>query len=78
MGIFAVAIISATSIFIYTKYFQDVPDKKETIVETSKPIQQDEKDEKVEDIVPIVFSGKDGKLDLAGHEMEVKDISVYE
>ena len=76
--IFAVAIISATSIFIYTKYFQDVPDKKETIVETSKPIQQDEKDEKVEDIVPIVFSGKDGKLDLAGYEMEVKDISVYE
>ena len=80
--IFAVAIISDTSIFIYTKYFQDVPDKKETIVETSKPIQQDEKDEKVEDtvedIVPIVFSGKDGKLDLAGHEIEVKDISVYE
>ena len=31
-----------------------------------------------EDIVPIVFSGKDGKLDLAGHEIEVKDISVYE
>ena len=34
--------------------------------------------ERFEDTVPIVFSGKDGKLDLAGHEMEVKDISVYE
>lgn len=49
--IFAVAIISATSIFIYIKYFQDVPDKKETIVETSKPIQKDNKDEKVKDTV---------------------------
>ena len=30
-----------------------------------------------EDIIPIVFSGKDGKLDLTGHEMEVLDISPY-
>lgn len=51
IGIFAVAIISATSIFIYTKYFQGVPDREETIVETSKPIQKDNKDEKVEDTV---------------------------
>lgn len=31
----------------------------------------------VEDIIPIVFSGKDGKLDLTGHEKLVKDISIY-
>lgn len=28
--------------------------------------------------IPIVFSGMDGKLDLTGHENEIKDISVYE
>lgn len=31
----------------------------------------------IEDVIPIVFSGKDGKLDLAGHEKLVKDISIY-
>ena len=31
----------------------------------------------LEDIIPIVFSGKDGKLDLTEHEKIVKDISVY-
>lgn len=54
IGIFAVVIISATSIFIYTKYFQGVTDKEEIIVETSKPIQKDEIDEKVEDTVDSI------------------------
>lgn len=31
----------------------------------------------LEDIIPIVFSGKDGKLDITGHEKLVKDISIY-
>lgn len=30
-----------------------------------------------EDIIPLVFSGKDGHLDLEGHESEVRDISIY-
>lgn len=54
IGIFAVVIISAASIFIYTKYFQGVTDKEEIIVETSKPIQKDEIDEKVEDTVDSI------------------------
>lgn len=31
----------------------------------------------VEDIIPISFSGEDGKLNLTGHEKLVKDISIY-
>lgn len=31
----------------------------------------------VEDIIPIAFSGEDGKLNLTGHEKVVKDISIY-
>lgn len=31
----------------------------------------------VEDIIPLVFSGENGKLDLANHEKLVQDISVY-
>ena len=54
LGIFAVVLISAASIFIYTKYFQGVTDKEEIIVETSKPIQKDEIDEKVEDTVDSI------------------------
>lgn len=30
-----------------------------------------------EDTFPLTFSGEDGSLDLSGHEMEVKDISLY-
>ena len=30
-----------------------------------------------EDIIPIVFSGNNGHLDLTGHESEVLDISIY-
>lgn len=30
----------------------------------------------VEDIIPIAFSGEDGKLNLTGHEKLVKDISI--
>ncbi len=30
-----------------------------------------------EDIIPLAFSGKDGKLNLVEHEKLVKDISVY-
>lgn len=30
-----------------------------------------------EDVFPITFSGEDGSVDLTGHEMEVKDISLY-
>ena len=81
IGIFTVVLISAASIFIYTKYFQGVPDKEETIVETSKPIQKDEKDEKVEDTVDsikdrtvekdttqeITFSFTDGQILAIGY-----------
>ena len=31
-----------------------------------------------EALIPIVFSGMDGHLDLSGNESEVKDISIYE
>lgn len=31
----------------------------------------------LEKVIPIVFSGEDGKLNLTGHEKLVKDISIY-